>query len=143
MRSIRQDAPGEDFYLFDFDQTHILTAIASYKLPKGWQIGARFRLVSGNPTTPVLGAIYDATTDSYISLNGPRNSDRVATFHQLDVRVDRRWVYKRFTTTAYLDVLNIYNAQNPEFVNYSYNFQQQSLITSLPILPSIGLKLEW
>ncbi len=143
MRSIRQDAPGEDFYLFDFDQTHILTAIASYKLPKGWQIGARFRLVSGNPTTPVLGAIYDATTDSYISLNGPRNSARVATFHQLDVRVDRRWVYKRFTTTAYLDVLNIYNAQNPEFVNYSYNFQQQSLITSLPILPSIGLKLEW
>ncbi|MCA9663405.1 MAG: energy transducer TonB, partial [Myxococcales bacterium] len=127
----------------DFDQTHILTAIASYKLPKGWQIGARFRLVSGNPTTPVLGAIYDASTNGYIAINGPRNSARVPAFHQLDVRVDRRWVYRRLTTTAYLDILNIYNAQNTEFINYSYNFQASAPVTSLPILPSIGLKIEW
>ncbi|MEZ4380525.1 MAG: energy transducer TonB [Nannocystaceae bacterium] len=143
MKSLRQDAPDEDYYLFDFDQTHILTAIASYKLPKGWQIGARFRLVSGNPTTPVLGAIYDASTNSYIAVNGPRNSARVPAFHQLDVRVDRRWVYRRLTTTAYLDILNIYNAQNTEFINYSYNFQASAPVTSLPILPSIGVKIEW
>ncbi len=143
MRSIRQDGPGEDFYLFAFDQTHILTAIASYKLPHGWQVGARFRVVSGNPTTPVLGAIYDSTTNFYISLNGPQNSARVATFHQLDLRVDRRWTYKRLTTTAYLDILNIYNAQNPEFINYSFNFQASAPVTSLPILPSLGLKIEW
>ncbi|MCA9635148.1 MAG: energy transducer TonB, partial [Myxococcales bacterium] len=143
MRSLRQDAPGEDLYLFDFDQTHILTAIASYKLPHGWQIGARFRLVSGNPTTPVIGAVYDASTNGYIALTGPRNSARVPAFHQLDLRVDRRWVYRRLTTTAYLDVLNIYNAQNTEFINYSYNYQASAPVTSLPILPSIGLKLEW
>ncbi|MEZ4454274.1 MAG: energy transducer TonB [Nannocystaceae bacterium] len=143
MRSTRRDTPDQDFYLFDFDQTHILTAIASYKLPKGWQVGARFRLVSGNPTTPVIGAVYDADSGTYMALTGPRNSARVPAFHQLDLRVDRRWVYKRITTTAYLDVLNVYNAQNTEFINYSYNYQQSNKITSLPILPSIGVKIEW
>ena len=143
MRSTRRDAPGQDSYLFDFDQTHILTAIASYKLPKGWQVGARFRLVSGNPTTAAYAGIYDASVGNYVPLTGPRNGARQPTFHQLDLRVDRRWVYKRISTTAYLDVLNIYNAQNAEFTNYSYNYQTSAPITSLPILPSIGLKLEW
>ena len=50
-RSTRIAAPGAAQRLFDFDQTHILTLIASYKFPRGWQIGARFRLVSGNPYT--------------------------------------------------------------------------------------------
>jgi hypothetical protein len=143
MRSTRRDAPDQDPYLFDFDQTHILTAIASYKLPKGWQVGARFRLISGNPTTAAYGGIYDASNGSYVPLTGPRASDRLPTFHQLDLRVDRRWVFKRFSYTAYLDVLNIYNAQNAEFINYSYNFQASAPVASLPILPSIGLKVEF
>ena len=41
--------------LFDYDQTHILTLVGSYLLPRNWQIGGRFRLVSGNPITPVTG----------------------------------------------------------------------------------------
>ena len=143
MRSTRRDVPGQEPYLFDFDQTHILTAIASYKLPKGWQVGARFRLVSGNPTTAAYGGVYDASNGSYVPLVGPRAGDRLPTFHQLDLRVDRRWVYKRISTTAYLDVLNVYNAQNAEFINYSYNYQASAPVASLPILPSIGVKLEW
>ena len=39
--------------VFDFDQTHILTLIASYDFPLNWRIGARFRLVSGKPYTAV------------------------------------------------------------------------------------------
>lgn len=143
MRSIRRDQPGQPFYLFDFDQTHILTLIASYKLPQRWQIGARFRLVSGNPSTPVQNGLLDASEGSYIPLQGPVNSDRLPAFHQLDIRVDKRWIFKRVNLTAYLDVLNVYNRQNPEGYQRSYNFQQQVFISSLPILPSIGLKLAW
>ena len=34
--------------LFNFDQTHILTVLGSYRLGRGWEFGARFRLVSGS-----------------------------------------------------------------------------------------------
>ena len=57
MRSTRTEHPGEAARLFEFDQTHILTAVASYKLPSNWEASARFRLVSGNPYTDITTAI--------------------------------------------------------------------------------------
>jgi hypothetical protein len=141
-RSERRQSPSEPFRLYDFDQTHILTMIGVYKLPRGWQVGGRFRVVSGNPFTPVTGATYDASEGAYIPISGAYNSARVPLFHQLDIRVDKRFVWKRIVLTTYLDVLNVYNHQSAEFVNYSYDYSQYSNIPSLPIIPSLGLRLE-
>ncbi|MEO1273256.1 MAG: TonB-dependent receptor, partial [Myxococcota bacterium] len=48
-RSERLD-PGETEYrLFDTDQTHIFTILGTYQLPRNWELGARWRFVSGNP----------------------------------------------------------------------------------------------
>jgi hypothetical protein len=141
-KSERRPDPSQDFRLFDFDQTHILTVIGVYRLPKGWQVGGRFRLVSGNPFTPVTGAAYDASDGGYVPIAGAYNSARVPTFHQLDLRVDKRFVWKRVIFTAYLDVLNVYNHQNAEFVSYSYDYSAYDNIPSLPIIPSLGFRLE-
>ncbi len=141
LRSERRDQPGDPWVLAAFDQTHILTLVGVYKLPKHWQVGARFRLVSGNPTTPVVGAIYDADSGTYIPLEGKEHGDRLPPFHQLDVRVDKRWIFRRVMLNAYLDIQNVYNRQNPEFVNYSFDYRERNYIPSLPIIPSIGLKL--
>ncbi|HEY8374871.1 MAG TPA: energy transducer TonB, partial [Nannocystis sp.] len=125
----------------DFDQRHNLTIVASYKLPRGWQIGGRFRLVSGQPYTPILGSIeYEG---SFLPIWGPQNSARFPAFHQLDIRVDRRWIYKRVTFLAYLDVLNVYNRQNVEMYVYSYDFRDTVGGFGLPIFPSIGLRLDY
>ena len=40
---------------YDFDQPNNLTVLGTYQLGRGWSAGARFRLVSGNPYTPVVG----------------------------------------------------------------------------------------
>ena len=141
-RSERRE-PGEEFALFDFDQTHILTLIGVYRFPKNWQVGARFRLVSGNPNTPVAGATYDASGGFYTPINGAINSDRFPVFHQLDLRVDKRWIWRLVSLSLYLDVQNVYNAQNVEFWNYSFDFTERTPIMSLPIIPSIGSKFEW
>ena len=82
-------------------------------------------------------------SSSHIPISGPYNSDRLPTFHQLDLRVDKRWVYDRVSFLAYLDIINVYNSQNTEGTSYSYNYQQSTPIASLPIFPSIGLRFEW
>ena len=69
-----------DYVPFDFDQPHILTVLGVYKLPRNWQIGARFRLVSGNPTDPLQNGILDAAAGSHIPLVGEDNSDRAPAF---------------------------------------------------------------
>ncbi len=133
----------DEWFLFDFDQTHVLTAIAVYRLPRNWQVGARFRVVSGNPYTPHVGAAFDASTGDYVPIDGPRNTARVAAFHQLDLRVDKRFVWRKVMLEAYVDVQNVYNHQNVEFLQDSFDFTQSQPIASLPILPSLGLRLHW
>jgi hypothetical protein len=151
-RSERNDnTNGSTWHLYDYDQTHILTVVASYILPYGFQVGARFRLVSGNPYTPVVRAVYDADTQSYAPVNGPTNSARLPVFHQLDLRVDRTWVFDTFSFMIYVDVQNVYNRVNANSfaqfglppVNYSYDFRQQTYFPGLPILPVLGLQADW
>lgn len=140
---IRQ-RPGDAFLPFDFDQTHILTLIASYRLPRGWKIGTRFRVVSGEPTTARVASVAQLYDGEQFPLEGPWNGGgRQRAFHQLDVRVDKVWTLRKIRLNAYLDVQNLYNAKNPEFTMYSWNFRERSTVNSLPIIPSLGLKLEW
>ncbi len=139
-RSQRIDQPGEQWRPFDLDQPSNLTIVASYKLPFGFQFGGRFRLISGNPDTPVIGARYFASTDTYSPIYGTTNSSRLPLFHQLDLRVDKLWTFDQWTLDLYIDVLNVYNHRSIEGTQYSYDYSQSSYIQGLPVLPSLGLK---
>ncbi len=123
----------------DYDQRHNLIAVGSYQL-KRWRLGGRFRLVSGSPETPVVGGVYDADLNQYQCQYGAPNSVRKPTFHQLDVRVDRTWTFRLWELSAYLDVQNVYNAQNPEATIYDYRCRGSEAIRGLPILPILGVK---
>jgi TonB family protein len=143
MRSQRQDNPGDAYRVFQFDQTHIVTAIASYKLGAGWQLGVRWRYTSGFPFTPFLGGFYDADVDRYRSIPGPILSERIPAFHQLDFRVDKEWAFETWRFSIYLDVQNVYNRENPEAVRYNFDFTQRLYVTGLPIIPALGLRGDW
>ena len=41
--------PGDQWRAFQFDQRHIFTLVAGYRPTPGWELSARYRLVSGNP----------------------------------------------------------------------------------------------
>ena len=134
------DIPGGKFAA-DFDQRHNLAVIASVKLPRGWQVGGRFRLVSGMPYTPLLGALQ--FSGMFTPISGMYNSARFPAFHQLDLRVDRRWVVRRVSVTAYLDVQNIYNHNNVEAYIYTYDYSSAAGGIGLPIFPSLGVRVDF
>lgn len=138
-KSLIKAKPGEEYHPFAFDQPHILTILGVYKLPRGWQIGGRFRLVSGNPSTGYFDSVY--VQNDYQPWFG--KSERLPAFHQLDLRVDKTFTYKRVTFNVYLDIINVYNRQNGESWVYSFNLQQRQLQSGLPIVPSLGLRLEY
>jgi hypothetical protein len=71
------------------------------------------------------------------------NTARNGTFHQLDLRVDKRWVYKRWMFNAYLDIQNVYNRANPEGIQYNYNFRQSKPQQGLPLLTILGMRAEF
>ncbi len=140
-RSERRDRNG-DWYLFDADHTHVVSAVLSQSLGKGWEVGARFRFVSGAPKTPIVAAVYDANLDLYRPVYAAVNSEREPAFHQLDLRIEKAWHISDLTLAAYLEVLNAYNAKNPQGTRYSYDYSKQERVNGLPILPNIGVRGE-
>ncbi|MFT3773691.1 MAG: TonB-dependent receptor [Minicystis sp.] len=143
IRSERRDYDGARWRLFDYDQTHVLTALASYQIGLGFEVGARVRVATGFPRTPVTGAYYDARTDTYQPIFGAQGSSRIPPFVQLDLRASKRFTLGRTELEAYLDVQNVTNRSNPEEIVYTRDYTKQGTISGLPILPSLGLRFAW
>ncbi len=142
-RSTRRDAPGMPLELSLYDETHILTVLGSYRLGRGWEFGARFRLTSGYMYTPETYGFYDENVGAYVPLQSyPPNNSRLPLFHSLDVRVDKTWRLSWGTLSAYLDVLNVYDNANVDGISYDFNNTHTSYTNDLPILPSLGLRLD-
>jgi TonB family protein len=133
---------------FNFDQTHVLNLALSWDINPHWRVGGRFQLASGAPRRIVSGAFYDADIDRYRAINPPRVSDgsdteRLPVYHQLDVRVDYRFRWGPWRMSAYLDVINVYYAQNVENWLYQYDYAARTAFPGLPILPALGLTGEY
>lgn len=142
-RAFRKDGFGRPERRFDFDQPHILTVLGTWRLSPAWSAGARFRLVSGNPDTPVERSVLDSTSGTFVPVYGAVNSSRLPAFAQLDLRVDRTWTYRTWKLALYLDVQNATNRGNVEGYAYSYDYARRTPSTGLPILPILGLDAEW
>jgi hypothetical protein len=126
----------------DFDQRHNLVLLASYLLPRRWRIGGRFRVVTGYPYTPIIGAVA-LQGGQYGAILGRTNAARLPVFHQLDIRVDKQWYRRRAIFTAYLDVQNVYNRQNPEAIVYGPDFREEVGVVGIPIFPTLGFRIDF
>ena len=156
-RAIRRNDASAVSVPLPWDQTHNLVALASYRFGNGWEVGARFRLVSGNRVdanvcNPALGtcddarinAIFHAASGAYTPIRfGGDNEEELPMFHQLDVRIDKSWTFEAWKLSAYMDVQNVYNNQNVEGITYDFRFSQRQFVTGVPILPSLGLRAEF
>ena len=98
--------------------------------------------MSGDPTTPVTGAVYDARVGEYRPSYGAQNSQRRPAFHQLDVRVEKEWKISPLSLAVYLELLNAYNAKNQEGTRYSYDYSKSEGVSGLPLLPNLGIRGE-
>ncbi len=140
-QSFRQ-SPGEPEFPTAQDQTHNLNLMASYESQK-WLFSGRGRYVTGSPFTPVESGVMDADNDVFVPIRGPLFSGRKPHFAQVDLRIDRKWIYDEWIWSGYLDIQNIFNQKNIEGIDYSYDYSQRQDITGLPTLATLGIKGEF
>lgn len=134
---------GGETVVFAFDQTHVLNLAMSYETD-GWTFGARFTLATGRPVQDILDlngddAVYDADEDDFDPDSRGRRI-RLPTYHQLDVRVDRAWKLGPIDGSVFIDIINVYNAQNSEGYQYNFDFTKRDKLPGIPFLPTIGVK---
>lgn len=119
----------------DFDQNHILNVVVQARLPWRLLVGARLNVASGRPYTTLRA---DGTSDT-------RNDARMPNYVQLDVRIDRDWVFKKWQLALFLEIVNVTYSNNVIGVEYP-NVGGLPLFTEPKftgfrwILPSLGLR---
>ncbi|MFM7566301.1 MAG: carboxypeptidase regulatory-like domain-containing protein [Flavobacteriales bacterium] len=96
-----------------WDSRHIISLTGGKRFNKGWEIGVRWLFSGGSPYTP-----YDIATSSLISnwnINGiglldynKLNTERESSFHQLNVRLDKKFFLTKVNLNFYLDIQNAY-----------------------------------
>jgi TonB family protein len=99
---------------YDFDRTHLVNLVAGMPLRRNWDIGMRWQYQSGTPTT---------VTSGY-------NAARANGYLRLDLRIDKRAVYRKWLLDFYVDITNI--AVLPEEI------QPGTVIRY--VLPTVGLR---
>lgn len=142
------ETPGSpssgDWYLFDLDQTHILTGVLGYQLPKDFGVSSQVQYVTGNPYTPYSGGIYDLDQDFYTGYStATYNSERLPDYFAVNLRADKTFTFEKWQLDTYADFLNVIRGENPEFVVYNYDYTDRRYIRSLPFVPSIGFETEF
>lgn len=112
-----------------WDTRHLFNFIASYKLPRNWNIATRWRYVGGSPYTPIQEALssnkaaWDIQNQPYLDYNH-FNSLRLRNSHLLDLRIDKEYYFKKWVFNIYTDIQNVYNFQSegaPIYTNLDVN----------------------
>jgi hypothetical protein len=99
-----------------WDSRHTISLVGGVKLKRNWEMGAKFRVASGRPYTPfdVQRSLVQGNWDvKGVALNdySRLNAERLGTFSQLDVRVDKVWYFKRSSLNLYMDIQNFLNKE--------------------------------
>ena len=123
-----------------FDQTHILTVLGTYKLPRGFQVGARYRYVTGNPTTPIVVLYFNST-------GSLRAAQRGAVQHALAALQPAGPARGQGVDLRLLALLDVpRRAERVERLQPGgdrlqlYNFTIGTPISGSPLLPILGLR---
>lgn len=151
---------------WDFDYRHIFTFLGGwhwdlrnrnwykkmkdnffYKLfawflPFGDQVevGLRWRYLGGRPFTQ--RTYYPFLRTWAVEEDTPLNAERYPAYHRLDIRLDRRFMFRKWNIVTFLDVFNIYQRDN--IWGYTYNDDGTiDKILQFQVFPVGGLTIEF
>ena len=151
---VRRD-DGFQEYPTIFDRRHNVNLLGTYSFGKNnsWEASLRWNLGSGFPFTQTQGFYEQNNYDDLVFtdiltgnfqlgtlLTEKINAGRLSYYHRLDASLKRSFEFSRNTVLeATLSVTNVYNRDNIFYVDRITN----NRVSQLPILPSLGLQLNF
>ena len=124
-----------------WDNQHLLSATLGYKLKNNWQLGLKYRLSGGVPYTPFnlekSQETYATTGVGFLDYTN-LNSERLKTFNQVDLRIDKIANFKKFTLTFFIDIQNL--LLNPQQGTPYYTFKRNAENTGFETTDNKPLK---
>jgi hypothetical protein len=140
-----------------WDSRHLLTFTGGYQFNRNWELSARMRYIGRTPFAEVdLEATNAQNTYPELLIDYSNFGDsRLGAFNQTDVRLDKKWNFRKFSLNVFLEIQNILAQQIPEAPNYGLerdadgnviepqNVVEIEQLDSGSPLPSIGIVIDF
>ncbi|MCE1165328.1 MAG: TonB-dependent receptor [Bacteroidetes bacterium] len=116
----------------DFDNRILFTAYGGYLFGDGWQVSSKIRFAGGRPYTPIDPSNGYQYVPEYNTSNYPN-------YYSVDVRVDKKWSFRKWTLVTYIDIQNLTNRKSVS--KYTWNKYRMAVDESdgIGVIPSIGV----
>lgn len=119
-----------------FDSPLVFNGLLGWRPNQRWEFSGRVRSAAGLPTTPF-------TSDGRLDFARYNAGERLPTFFALDMRIDRRFVFRRSQLVTYLDVQNATARKNISQIAWDARRRAPKANESIGVLPSIGVNWEF
>ncbi len=107
-----------------WDNQNLFSFTLGYKLKRNWELGLKYRFQGGLPYTPFNEADSRrnyATSGVGILDYSRFNQLRLGNFQQSDLRVDKKWNFKKTTLDVFIDVQNWTAFRSPVLPQYIFD----------------------
>ncbi len=164
VRSEFQDK-NEKYVPSSWDNRYIVSLTGGKIFKRNWEVGAKLRVSGGAPYTPYDLAVSSTKTNYDINPQGTLNysklnTERLGNFYQLDIRIDKKYNFKKVSFNIFMDIQNltgfVYQLQPNFLLDRDANGLAQddpndaskykTKLINNPIgntLPAIGFIIEW
>ena len=146
-----------------WDNRYILNMSCVWDLPRQWSLGAKLSMVGGSPYTPydieksALVEAWNAQGRPYYDY-GLYNTERLSSFAQLDLRIDKNYYFKQWRLGWYVSIQNVTGSklkqqdaflstgiiENPSAPMTEQRYKLRTVKQETgSIIPSIGVTVEF
>lgn len=115
-----------------FDVTHSLTFVGDMNFRSGWSVSGALRYATGKPYTPVTGASFDSSRNTWLPQYSAPFSRRLPPLERVDLSLSR---FMRFSPRSFLVVFasvnNLFDRVNIYEFRYNADYTRRIPIRSL------------
>lgn len=138
----RSLTPEGDRFPLEVVRPHQLTLIGLTR-PGKWSFATKLRMASGLPYSPLVPVTSGNPPVTLFALarTADRNAARLPGFRQLDLRVERRFNFNRWSFAPYLDIFNLTKHRNVTEVTWRPG--GVGLLAERTRIPIFGARIEF
>lgn len=137
-----------------WDSRHLISFTGGYKLKRQWELSARWRFSGETPFVPTDEA---ATINFYPEIIPDFDrlgEEKLGVFSQLDVRVDKKWNFKKLSLNVFFEIQNALAQEAPQPPSFAVGRNTDGSLTNPrslqqlstedgSIIPSIGIVVDF
>ncbi|MGB3592187.1 MAG: TonB-dependent receptor [Nonlabens sp.] len=139
-----------------WDSRHLVSFTSGYKLPRNWEISARYRFAGETPFVPTDQGATLANYPEIVLDYSRLGEQNLEVFSQLDIRIDKKWNFDNFFLNVFIEAQNVLGQNNPQPPEYGLARNEITGIVLNPrqlvevgaddtgtVIPSIGIVIDF